>query len=320
MKKINFLIILLCSASFLLVSCDDKKDEKKSNADDPTKGEITIAVDESFAPILEAEVYAFMQSYKGTKVNIVSKPEAEAIGMMLNGKARFATVARELTNDEKEIFKQEDIQYRSFKFAADGLALIINKENRDTLIKMSDLKDLMTGKKSKWNEIGGKTSGKVTLVFDNPNSSNLRFLMDRFNLDRKTKVPFFALKNNKEVIEYVKTHKDALGVIGVNWISDGEDTSALNFIRSIRVMAVAEVENPSKDDYYEPFGYNIALKKYPLRREIKIILKEAHWGLGTGLINYMTGDNGQLIVLKSGLIPMTRQIQIRQVKTNNDAP
>jgi phosphate transport system substrate-binding protein len=319
MKKINFLITLFCSVTFLLVSCGEKKDEKKSNADDPTKGEITIAVDESFAPILEAEVSAFMQSYKGTKINIASKPEAEAIGMMLNGKARFATVARELTNDEKEIFKQEDIQYRSFKFAADGLALIINKENRDTLIKMSDLKDLMTGKKSKWSEIGGKMSGKVTLVFDNPNSSNLRFLMDRFNLDRKVKVPFFALKNNKEVIEYVKTHKDAMGVIGVNWISDGEDASALNFIRSIRVMAVAEVENPSKDDYYEPFGYNIALKKYPLRREIKIILKEAHWGLGTGFINYMTGDNGQLIVLKSGLIPMTRQIQIRQVKTDNQA-
>jgi phosphate transport system substrate-binding protein len=320
MKQMKTLIILLCSGILLLGACDEKKTKKRDNADDPTKGEITIAVDESFAPILEAEVSAFTQSYKGTKVNIVSKPEAEAIGMMLKGQARFVTIARELTAQEKELFTQDGMQYRSYKFAADGLALIINKANKDTLIKMADLKALMTGNKSKWNEIGGKSSGKVTLVFDNPNSSNLRFLMDRFNLDRKAKVPFFALKNNKEVIEYVKAHKDAMGVIGVNWISDGEDASSLNFIRSISVMAVAEVENPSKDDYYEPFGYNIALKKYPLRREIKIILKEAHWGLGTGLINYMTGDNGQLIVLKSGLIPMTRQIQIRQVKTNNDAP
>ena len=58
-------------------------------------------------------------------------------------------------------------------------------------------------------------------------------------------------------------------------------------------------------------GYNLALKKYPLRREIKYIIKEAHQGLGTGFLNYVSGDLGQLIVLKAGLIPLTRPITIR---------
>jgi phosphate transport system substrate-binding protein len=56
----------------------------------------------------------------------------------------------------------------------------------------------------------------------------------------------------------------------------------------------------------------LALKKYPLRREVKIILKESYLGLGTGFVNYVCGDMGQLIVLKSGLIPLTRPITIRQ--------
>jgi phosphate transport system substrate-binding protein len=63
--------------------------------------------------------------------------------------------------------------------------------------------------------------------------------------------------------------------------------------------------------YIQPFGYNLALKKYPLRREIKYIIKEAHQGLGTGFLNYVSGDLGQLIVLKAGLIPLTRPITIR---------
>ena len=72
--------------------------------------------------------------------------------------------------------------------------------------------------------------------------------------------------------------------------------------------------NPTIDDYYQPFGYNLALKKYPLTRHIKLILKEAHMGLGTGFVNYMTLEQGQLIVLKNGLIPLTQPLQIRPVK------
>ena len=68
--------------------------------------------------------------------------------------------------------------------------------------------------------------------------------------------------------------------------------------------------------YYQPFGYNLALKKYPLRREIKYIIKEAHQGLGTGFLNYVSGDLGQLIVLKAGLIPLTRPITIRTYQIN----
>ena len=106
----------------------------------------------------------------------------------------------------------------------------------------------------------------------------------------------------------------AIGVIGTNWISDGDDPAALGFIKDINVMSVTDKPNPTKEDYYQPFGYNLALKKYPLTRVIKCILKESHMGLGTGFINYMCMDQGQLIVLKGGLLPLTRPIQIRTVK------
>jgi len=106
----------------------------------------------------------------------------------------------------------------------------------------------------------------------------------------------------------VKSNPQAIGIIGSNWISDGDNPTSLGFIRSVHVMSVAEGKGMS---YSQPFGYNLALKKYPLRREIKYIIKEAHQGLGTGFLNYVSGDLGQLIVLKAGLIPLTRPITIR---------
>jgi phosphate transport system substrate-binding protein len=121
-----------------------------------------------------------------------------------------------------------------------------------------------------------------------------------------------AAGSNKDVIEYVKSHPNAMGIIGSNWISDGDNPTSLGFIRSVNVMSVAKESALPIGEYYQPFGYNLALKKYPLRREVKIILKESYQGLGTGFVNYVCGDMGQLIVLKSGLIPLTRPITIRQ--------
>ena len=283
--------------------------------DGPAKGEITVAVDESFQPIMQAEKMAFEQTFPYTKINLVYKQEGEAVAMLLNDKARVAVITRELTDKEKTVYTDEKITYRSFKFAGDALALITNKDNRDSMITVNDLASIMKGEKKKWSQISKNGSSEdIVLVFDGASSSNLTFLVEKFGIDKKEKVSFFATKSNKEVIEYVKTHKNAMGVIGTNWISDGDDPASLGFIKDINVMSVSEKNSTNPEDYYQPFGYNLALKRYPLIRQIKLILKEPYMGLGTGFINYMCLEQGQLIVLKGGLLPLTKPLQIRQVK------
>jgi phosphate transport system substrate-binding protein len=272
--KIKFLF--LASLVVGLTSCGGS--QKEGPKDGPATGSIAIGVDESFQPLVNAEKAAFEENYHFAKLNLVFKPENESIADLLNDKVRSVVVSRELTDSEKEIFAREKITYRSFKFAADGIALIVNKANSDTLITLDQL-----------------------------NSSNIKFLVDRFGLGNSG-LAVAAAGSNKAVVEYVQSHKNAVGIIGSNWISDGDNPTSLGFIRSVHVMSVSE----NGKDYFQPFGYNLALKKYPLRREIKMILKESHSGLGTGFVNYVCGDMGQLIVLKAGLIPLTRPITIRQ--------
>ncbi len=289
--------ILLLAVFIGLLACGESK--KDTPQDGPATGSITIGVDESFQPLVKAEKVAFEENYHFAKLNLVFKPENEAIADLLNDKVRSVVVSRELTDAEKEIFTREKITYRSFKFAADGIALIVNKSNTDTLMTLDQLKSLLSGQ--------GKKGPALELVVDKANSSNIKFLVDRFGLGNSG-LAVAAAGSNKAVIEYVQSHKNALGIIGSNWISDGDNPTSLGFIRSINVMSVSE----NGKDYFQPFGYNLALKKYPLRREIKMILKESHTGLGTGFVNYVCGDMGQLIVLKAGLIPLTRPITIRQ--------
>ena len=293
--KMNIRNISLVLLGLCFFQCStDKKDTPKDSA---TIGEITLGVDESFEPVMKAEKTAFQEQYHYAKIQFKFSPENEVIADMLNDKIRGVVVTRDLTAAEKEIFTREKVTYRSFNIAADGIALLANKSNADTLITLPDLRELIVG-----------TSTKYTLVVDKANSSNLKFLLDKLKISSSDKLHVVAAGSNPEVINQVKNNTNTIGIIGSNWISDGDNPTSLGFIRSVNVMSVAEGKGMP---YSQPFGYNLALKKYPLRREIKYILKEAHQGLGTGFLNYVTGDLGQLIVLKAGLIPLTRPITIR---------
>ncbi|MHA8076179.1 PstS family phosphate ABC transporter substrate-binding protein [Aquirufa sp. TARAVU-A1A] len=294
--------------AIVMMGCGTKKNEVK---DGPTTGTISLGVDESFQRVVEAEKVAFRDNYHFANINLQFKPENEAIADLLNDKVRGVVVTRELTDAEKAVFTREKITYRSFKFAADGIALLVHPSNKDTLIGLDQLKALLSGQQKSWKSIGSSRGGDVELVVDKANSSNIKFLVDLFGLGNKG-LSVSAAGSNKEVIEYVKSHPNAMGIIGSNWISDGDNPTSLGFIRSVNVMSVAKESSLPKAEFYQPFGYNLALKKYPLRREVKIILKESYLGLGTGFVNYVCGDMGQLIVLKSGLIPLTRPITIRQ--------
>jgi phosphate transport system substrate-binding protein len=290
---------------------------KEAPKDGPAQGEIAIAVDESFQPLVQAEKTAFENNYHFAKLNIRYTPENEAVADLLNEKVRSIVVSRELSAKEKEIFTREKISYRSFRFAADGVALLTNQANQDTLITLPALKGLLDGSLRDWASIGAKKmKGEVVLVVDKANSSNIKFLIDRLGIAGSKSLRVFAAGSNPKVIEYVKLHPNAIGIIGSNWISDGDNPTSLGFIRSVHVMSVAEKDGLDKSKYIQPFGYNLALKTYPLRREIKIILKESHLGLGTGFVNYVCGEMGQLIVLKAGLIPLTRPITIRTYQIN----
>lgn len=310
----NLCGVILLSGIVFSCSLFSKKEDAK---DGPAQGEIAIAVDESFQPLLKAEKTAFENNYHFARIQLKFTPENEAVADLLNEKVRSIVVSRDLTTKEKEIFTREKITYRSFPFAADGIALITNKQNTDTTISLPRLKELLTGQISDWKKLGASSiSGEILLVVDKANSSNIKFLMDKLSISSNQKLAVFAAGSNPAVIDYVKKHPTALGIIGSNWISDGDNPTSLGFIKAVHVMSVAEKEGAPTDQYLQPFGYNLALKTYPLRREIKMILKESHLGLGTGFVNYVCGEMGQLIVLKAGLIPLTRPITIRTYQIN----
>ncbi len=66
--------------------------------------------------------------------------------------------------------------------------------------------------------------------------------------------------------------------------------------------------------YYRPAQGSIYDKSYPFVREVYMISRETITGLGSGFIQWATAEQGQRIVLKSGLVPATMPIRLVQIK------
>lgn len=306
MKIIKTLSILLVPL-LLITGCRDLDKDGKP-LDTPTSGSIKIAVDESLRPLLEAELSTFEALYPRADIEAYYYPEAEAIDALLTDSVRLAVVTRKFTKEEKEYFKKITITPGERDVALSAVAVIVHRNNPDTLINMRQLRDLLQGKITQWSQLGGKNKAGIEIVFDNPNSGLIRHLKDSVAKVDKLPANTFAVNNNQAVVDYVSENENALGLIGLEWISDKEDSTSNSFLNKIRVMSVA-----GDSAHFKPYQAYLALKYYPLARRITVLSREARSGLGTGFTAFFASERGQRIVLKAGLVPVTMPLRVVEI-------
>src|SRR4051812_4996863 len=95
MRWVKFLTYTILF-SFLWSSCDNTGDDK-SKTDTLSSGEINIAVDETYKPIIEEELKVFRSSYPEANIHVSYKPESEVFKDYIDGKVRLILVTRPLT-------------------------------------------------------------------------------------------------------------------------------------------------------------------------------------------------------------------------------
>ncbi len=302
-RKIKMFLLMGFSTLFFSAGCN-----RGSNpTDTPTSGSITISVDETYKPLIDSEINTFESIYKYAKINPQYKPETDIFNDIMNDTIRVIIAARKFNKDEVEQFKKWEIVPRETKIAYDGVALIGSMDLKDTVFTIDKIQSLLSGEKI------SNTLKQTKIVFDNTNSSTLRFLSEKTNV-KKFSSNSFALKSNSAVLDYVSKEKNCIGVIGVNWISDPYDSTNLNFLKTVKVLEIVSGED---GESYKPYQAYIAEKFYPLYREVYLLSKEPYNGLGTGFAGFVASDRGQRIVLRFGLVPATMPIRLVELRNEN---
>jgi phosphate transport system substrate-binding protein len=312
MKKYIFLLsIIACFSTACSNGGGNNGGKAQSATDSATEGKTIISVDETLRPIAEAEAQMFQHTYPKTFVTLLNRSESQCVQDLYKDSSQAIMIGRELTEKEKAAFKSITYTPPHTKICTDAVAFLVNPRNRDTTLTFDEISGILNGKITKWSQLGGGASGDVSLVFDNPNSGTVSYLLTKTGAAEMPKNAYSA-QSNLKVVDYVAAHENAIGVIGWSWISDSDDPTTREYLKKTRLVSVS---SNSEKEYYKPYQLNLSQEKYPLRRDVYMILRERRSSLAAGFTSFIHGEIGQLIMLKAGLYPANqdeRSIELKE--------
>jgi phosphate transport system substrate-binding protein len=309
MNKLSNIVSLFVILFF--ISCSNKSDKK---LDTPTSGTISIAVDETFEPIISNEINVFESIYISSGILAKFCPEIDAFNLLLKDSVRMIFATRKLRDEETSYFNSKKIFPKELKIAVDGIALILNNTNPDTLLTTSEISKLFSGEIDNWKAINPSSQlGKIKVVFDNINSSTADFASREICGKGKISSGHSAMRTNREVIDFVSKTPNAIGLIGVSWVSNHRDSTCIGFLEKIKIVAISKDNVATQENSFQPYQAYLSTGQYPYRRDVYAIITDPRVGLCTGFAAFVASDRGQRIILKSGILPATQPVRLIHV-------
>jgi phosphate transport system substrate-binding protein len=309
-KPLILLVIVLIAGGCRFFKGDPFKNTTISGA-------TSIAVDETFRPVMEAEVDLFKAVYGYSDIRTRYVPENKAIELLMKDSVQLIVISRKLTEAEILQLNNRKLFPKQLKVATDAVALITHPSCKDSVISMKQIQEILGGKLSDWNQLDTNSpSSPIKILFDNERSGIVRLMADSVCHGNFSAKNVSALEFNKEVIEYTATHRGVLGFIGAGWIANKNDSLHLSFHHKIRVLSVSESERPNAENSYKPYQAYLLDHLYPLSRPVYIINAEPRNGLATGFASFVASDKGQRIILKSGIVPTVAPVRVVNVRPN----
>ena len=303
MKKIlgMSILLLLLSACTPRVEVDHRMHE----------GYIDFFCDDSYANILQQQVFVFTRTNPGAFVSMTTSTEREALEALLADSVRLITMTRRLSKGEKNRILENQLNCNETHIAVDAIAFVVNKNNPDSVLTTDHIRAILTGEVTQWSEIfPGSKLGKIQVIFDNRNSSTVQYAVDSICAPDALYNGVAAVENCMQVVDEVSKRRNAIGVMGASWVAALDSTQVP--VRE-RVAPVRIKKSPDAQAY-GPFQAYIASAQYPYFRSIYLINTESNNGLCTGFTIFVAGQRGQKIFEKSNISPARIEERVVNLK------
>lgn len=292
------------------------KYEKKANSH--TTGTTTVVCDNTFENIMRQEVDVFEYQYPDAHILVRYATANEAIDSLLSLNTKTIIIPRDLTAKEKEYIKSKNRTPRSTKIAVDAVALIVNPANPVGKLTIKEVAEILSGSSSDWNDIQPTDLGPIRVFFDDKSSSLVTYMRDSLLNGGELGPNCYAQGSIPAVFKSVMENKNGIGVLGVSWITSdmasadmsaeelndqimGDDPiQGATLSDSVKVLAIYR---PGEARAYKPYQQYIFEGSYPLFRQIYMITTGASGSLAGGFYAFVTGDTGQKIIMKTGIMP-----------------
>jgi phosphate transport system substrate-binding protein len=269
--------------------------------DTTSSGTIHVSAEQIFKPVLDEQVKVFKSSYPDANIIIEYKSEIECLKDFQSDSTRMIFITRGLTKQEEAAYKTQLSFTPTFGILAyDAVAILINKNAPDSLYSLNDLRKILIGENPK------------QVVMDGSNLTGVvRFLKDSLTKEKPFGKNVLSTDGSNAVIDYIKSHPNAIGFVALNWIGDKYNENQMEDRKQVKTALLECTLCAEKGLYAQPSQSTIGKGEYSMSLPIYYILKENAPGLGSGLLNFMSLERGQLIFRRSFLVPGKMSFQKR---------
>ena len=314
MKFMRLFPALLAAAAVMAAGCNDNASSKKA----PTYAK--VACDETFETIMEQEVNVYEYIYPKEDILVSYMPENEAIDSLLSlSDYKTAVITRPLTDKEVSYLKSNKKNVHQRKIAVDALALIVNPANPVEILSKKDIAEILSGDVTRWDQVEPCKLGDIDVIFDHQGSSTVKYMRDSVLDGRPFGPNVFAQKNNADVFKAVSQNKNAIGIIGVSWITgdlsqreksaselaaavEKNDTTNLSFNENVKVL---KIRGNNEVTAYRPYQAYIFDGSYPLYRSVYMVTTAPGGTVSHRFFSFVTGFQGQKLIQMTGILPAT---------------
>ena len=282
MKKLISLVLAALMALTLFAACGKTNDDNKDNNDDNAEVTGTVSTDgsTSMEKVIMSLGESFQAENKGITVGYNPTGSGSGITAVSEGRCDIGFASRALKDDEKAAGLKETV------LALDGIAIIVNPENKVSDLTVEQIAKIYTGEITNWKDVGGDTA-EIVLIGREAGSGT----RDGFESITGTKDSCKyrqELTSTGDVITTVAGNPNAIGYASLASVKDT--------VKAISVNGVAPSEATVSDGSYE------------VQRPFILVTKEGvELSKAAQLFfDYATGKDAADIISAAGAVPVAK--------------
>ena len=281
MKKTMIITLSGLLAAAMLTGCSGGDQTSQSPGTSQTSQQSTVSTDgsTSMEKVIGYLSESYMEDNKNVKVTYNPTGSGAGIQAASEGRCDIGLSSRDLKDDEKQTLTQTVV-------AIDGIAIIVNPQNKAEDLTVEQIGKIYTGEITNWKEVGGEEHPIVLIGREAASGTR-----DGFESITKTKDKCKytqELTSTGDVIQTVSGNENAIGYASLASVKD-----------SVKVLKVEGV-TPSKD--------TIQNGSYKIQRDFVLVTKKDGKlsDEAQKFFDFATSAKADDLIEKAGAIPVIR--------------
>ncbi|NWF88761.1 MAG: PstS family phosphate ABC transporter substrate-binding protein [Ignavibacteriaceae bacterium] len=267
---------------------------------------ITVKGSDTMVNLAQKWAEVYMSKHPNVSIQVTGGGSGTGIAALFNKTTDIANSSREIKPAELEKAKEKGVEPVQYEVALDGIAVIVNPENKIDNLTIQQISDIFAGKITNWKQVGGANL-PITLYGRENSSGTYEFFKEHvLGKDDKGKQRDYAtstqvLQGTAALGESVARDIKGIGYGGVGYFAERNDVKILHVKSDKNSEAVSPVEG-GKVNYEVIWSKKYSISRYLycyVGKNIKPEIKD--------YLDFIVSNSGQDVVKKMEYIPLPQK-------------